>query len=70
MDELQAAIKTVNTSNKSVDLDGTHPLMLKHMGFWARSVFLNLVNICFTNKLWPWNNAKVVFFKKTWENRL
>lgn len=39
MAELTQAIKTTKTSNKSLDTDGCHPLMVRHMGFWAKAVF-------------------------------
>jgi len=63
-EELVAALKKVNTTNKTCDGDGIHPAMIKNMGPIAKSVILKLFNTCLDEGVWPWQSSKVIFLKK------
>ena len=63
-DEIQKALTKVKCSNKSMDSDGIHPLMLKHCGNQFPVILLKLFNGVLTNHTWPWNIGNVIFLRK------
>ena len=62
--ELESALKMIQTSGKSEDPDGLHPLMLKHAGGRFKCTCLKLFNICFTSGDYIWKKGKVIFLRK------
>lgn len=64
LQEIEKCIKDLNTSGKSPDHKDFHPLMLKHFGPKAIKLLQKIFNICFSEKLWIWDNCEVIFLKK------
>ena len=58
------AVKDYQTSGKSADNKEFHSLMFKHFGPYALNLIQKIFNTCLHKKLWIWENAEVIFFKK------
>ena len=63
-EELDLALKRLKANNKSADLDGIHPLMLKFCGPQFSMLLLHLFRVTLTSHVWPWNVGKVIFLRK------
>ena len=63
-EEIESALKSTKTSQKSVDNDGIHPLMLKHCGQQFRIILLKLFNGVFSAEKWPWMESNVILLQK------
>ena len=62
--ELDKALKECQTSTKSSDPDGIHPLMLRHTGTFFKIACLKLFNLCLHAGTYIWNLGKVIFIWK------
>ena len=68
-EEIHKAIRCSNGSNKSMDTDGVHPLMLKHCGHQFQMILFFLVNSAFSTGKWPWQKGNVTLIKKPGKER-
>ena len=64
IEELNEAIDHQKTGKKSIDLEGNHPNMIKHMGDQLKRLLLQLFNLSLETGCWPWKTSKVIFLKK------
>ena len=65
LDELAASLSKIKTSNKSIDGDGIHPILIKQCGPTAKKTILKLCNLCMETGIWVWKTSKVIFLKKS-----
>ena len=63
-EEIHIQIKIVNTSRKSMDNDGIHPLMIKNCGQQYQMLLYKLFNAAFRSANWIWNEGQVTLLKK------
>ena len=63
-EELDNALKESQTSKKSYDPDGIHPLMLRHTGTFFKIACLMLFNLCLHAGTYNWNLNQVIFLRK------
>ena len=63
-EELDNALKESQTSKKSSDPDGIHPLMLRHTGTFFKIACLKLFNFCLHAGTYIWTIGKVIFLRK------
>ena len=63
-EELDNALKESQTSKKSSDPDGLHPLMFRHTGTFFKITCLKLFNLCLHAGTYIWNLGKVIFLRK------
>ena len=63
-EEIVIAMKKLNLSKKSVDVDGIHPMMLRHSGNQFQVLLLKLYNAVMQSQAWPWSEGKVILLKK------
>ena len=63
-EEIESALKSTKTGQKSVDNDGIHPLMLKYCGQRFRIILLKLLNGVFSTEKWPWMESNVILLQK------
>ena len=63
-EELDNALKESQTSKKSSDPDGIHPLMLRHIGTFFKIACLKLFNLCLHEGTYIWNLGKFIFLRK------
>ena len=54
----------IETSKKSYDPDGIHPLMLRHTGTFFKIACLMLFNLCLHAGTYNWNLGQVIFLRK------
>ena len=64
--ELESALKMIQTSGKSEDPDGLHPLMLKQARGQFKYTFLILFSICLTAGDYIFKKGKVIFSRKSY----
>ena len=62
--EVRYTLKYKQSTGKSFDEDGVHPIMLSHIGPNGLTALTKLFNLCLSSGLWPWNTAEVIFLKK------
>ena len=63
-EELDNALKESQTSKKSSDPDGLHPLMFRHTGTFFKITCFKLFNLCLHAGTYIWNLGKVIFLRK------
>ena len=63
-EELDNALKESQTSKKSSDTDGIHPLMLRHTGSFFKIACLKLFNLCLHAGTCIWILGVVIFLRK------
>ena len=56
--------KKYETSDRSFDNHGFHPIMLRHLGVRAVELIRTLLNSCLSAGEWIWDTADVIFLKK------
>jgi exonuclease III len=64
IEELTNAIKNLNMSAKSFDIDDLHPAIIKRLPEKAVSVLLVLFNLSLNTGTWSWDTSNVSFIKK------
>ena len=64
MEELDWAIDKQDTTDKCMDLDKLHPMLLKRLGNTAKLVLLQIFNLALKNKIWLWDCSAVSFIRK------
>ena len=62
--EIESAIKSYSSSDKSFDNKKFHPIMMKHFGKVALTLLCVLFNLCLSTSIWVWEEAEVIFLKK------
>ena len=66
-EELDSPLKESQTSKKSSDLDGIHPLMLRHTGTFFKIACFKLFNLCLHAGTYIWNLGKVILLRKPYK---
>ena len=63
-EEISKAIDNMKISNRSIDLDGIHPYMIKNCGQQFQMLLFKLFNSTFDNGMRPWPEGRVTLLKK------
>ena len=62
--DIRYILRYKNSTGKSFDEDGMHPIMLKHIGPNMITALVKLFNMCLESGTWVWDTADVIFLKK------
>ena len=62
--EIEVAIKSYQSCNKSSDKENVNPVMFKHLGMQSVQYILKLFNMSLKKEKWIWDKAEVIFLKK------
>ena len=62
--DVEEALRKVKSNNKSLDIDGFHPKMLRYSGPSLSPILTHLFNCCIQKQHWVWKKDKVIFIPK------
>ena len=62
--EIEAAISKQEATDKAIDDDGIHPIILKKLGATAKIILQKIFNECLSTGSWLWKDSFVIFIRK------
>ena len=63
--DVEEALRKVKSNNKSLEIDGFHPNMLRYSGPSLSLILTHLFNCCIQKQHWVWKKGKVIFIAKS-----